>query len=276
MKTAFLLFLLLFPPMAALADQVTWMAGDTPPLYIVRGEDAGQGFSDRQLDFLIKHLPGFTHTIVRSNAKRTLFEMEHRDGVCSITLLRDSEREKVMEFSARPIVIPAFRLVALDSRRDAITPLLTTDGEIDLDALAASGTLNGAYVQSRLYPAPITQFLNIPAVKSRLEDLPDTSPMFNLLRTGRVDFVFLNGLEARYYAGKADILSLPIKGVPRTMAMYPGCSERLLGRRVVARIDQLLADETNWAAFLAPLRDWMGEVDFAAALAVQPVKTGRH
>ena len=42
--------------------------------------------------------------------------------------------------------------------------------------------------------------------------------MFNLLRTGRVDFVFLNGLEARYYAGKADILSLPIKGVPRTMA----------------------------------------------------------
>jgi len=104
MKTVCLLLLVLILPIAAAADQVTWMVGDTPPLYIARGEEAGQGFSDRQIDFLIKHLPGFTHTIVGSNAKRTLFEMEHRDGVCSVTLLRDAEREKVMEFSARPIV----------------------------------------------------------------------------------------------------------------------------------------------------------------------------
>jgi len=142
--------------------------------------------------------------------------------------------------------------------------------------LTASGSLNGAYVQSRLYPAPIMQFLNTATVKSRLEELPDTSPMFNLLRTGRIDFVFLNSLEARYYAGKADILSLPIKGVPRTRAMYPGCSDRLLGRRVITRIDRLLADEENWAAFLAPLHDWMNEAEFAAALAAQPVKAGRH
>ena len=276
MKTLCLFLLTLILSFPATADQVTWMAGDTPPLYIARGDGAGKGFSDRQIDFLTKHLHGFTHTILRSNAKRTLFELEHRDGVCSVTLLRDAEREKTMAFSARPIVIPAFRLVALSAKRDAITPFLTPEGEVDLTALASSDSLSGAYVQSRLYPQPIMQFISEVGAKTRLEDLPDTSPMFNLLRMGRVDFVFLNGLEARYYAGKAKILTLPIKGVPRTMAMYPGCSDGIIGRRVIARIDQLLADDGNWSAFLAPLRDWMQESDFAASLTVRPDQAGRR
>lgn len=264
--------------MRAGAEEISWMVGIAPPLFMPAGGEAGQGISDLQIDFLAKHLAGFTHSIARATAKRSYFELTHRDGVCSVTLLRDAEREKLIAYSARPVIVPAFRLVTLEKSRDALAPYLTVEGEVDLEALAHGNSWRGAYVQSILYPAPIKHFLNDIADKSRAEGVTDPAPLISLLRAGRVDFVFFNGMEATFYArkaGEAKILSLPVKGVPRTMAIYPACADKPLGRKAIARIDHLLADDGKWAAYLAPLRDWVSEAEFAEALAAQPVKAGR-
>jgi uncharacterized protein (TIGR02285 family) len=271
-----LALLLIAVPSTALqaGEVVTWMTSDNPPTYIYSGEFAGQGIGEQAISMLIGALPDYQHRVLQASPARIWYQMAHSDDSCAFGGLRNEEREKIVIYSNRPIIVPGFRLLVLASRLDVFKPVMTQDGEIDLDVLARQESMVGGHIATRLHLSPIDEFINDPTRRVRLEKMPEAAQLFALLQAGRIDFSFISALELPYYARKSHTTSkfvaLPIKGSSRYVKGYLYCSKSPLGQSVITRIDALLADDRQWAAFLAPLRQWVEPADFAVALAAQP------
>lgn len=262
-------------PVAQAAETVTWIIYDTPPQYIYEGALAGHGYKDRQLAYLTAHLPQFRHRIIKGSVSRLWYEIGHQDGVCTLGMLPNKEREDSAVLADRPVLVPGFHLAIAADRAYKVTPFLDAQGEVDLDQLAGSHRVNGGYLTGRVHAKAIEDFIGRPDLGTPLAQVHDLRQLYTLVQSGRLDFTFGGPHEIRYFekilGGKA-ITALPIKGVPRLVKTYLSCSKRPLGEAVMAAADKLLADEKNWADFLSPLKDWMSGEDMAAALAVKPVR----
>ena len=271
------LFSVLLAAVQAVAaeDRVTWYVTDHPPFFITEGPQAGQGSGDLQMRWLTAHLPNFDHHFEQVSTNRLLYDFEHQDGLCTINIIRTEERKKFMLFNNRPIPMPSWNLIVAADRKAKIAPHLTEAGEADLERMARDGRLVGAYVPGRHYPAPVLALIADPAKAVRLEMVPQTSPMFNLLHGGRVDFVLGLPQETQYYAQRfQDSLPLeviPIKSAPASIDVYLACSDQPVGRTVIARIDALLQEEKSWSDYVSFLSPWMTKTEFAVALAGRPL-----
>ena len=74
---------------ASAKDTVTWFLDPSlPPAHITSGRYAGQGINDRELGWLIEHLPQFDHMVVDSTAARTWHEIGRTDARCSSAALK--------------------------------------------------------------------------------------------------------------------------------------------------------------------------------------------
>lgn len=253
------------------AETITWLTNDLPPQYIVEGELAGQGIKDQQLHLAQSWTPEFQHRTVLASISRLWYEMAHSDGVCGLGAIRSPEREKIAVFSRRSVVVPGFHILTKSGSAGLFAPFLTPQGEVDLVALLQARKLNGAYATDRIFPEPILAYIASPERRAPVEKSVDNERLFQLLRSNRVDFVFGLVYEAAYFSWKMGtgerIVSLPVKDAPREVGGYAVCSDKPLGRAMMARIDALQADEKNWRDWVAPLKRWLDPADFAAALA---------
>ena len=255
-------------------EPVSWMQADLPPQSIVDGELAKQGWSDQQLRALFPRLPGFDHHIVQGTLSRVWYEMAHRDGVCFNGAARNAEREGYAVFSHRPILVPPYSLIVRNDETKRFQRFLDDDSMVDLDMMAGDESLTGGYTAARDHYPAINHFLQSPRRRTPMEKAISTSQLFNLLHAGRLDFIFVEPVEAPYYRARFHIAEefavLPIKGSPPSIRGYIACSNGPVGRSVVTLIDALLRDETQWLAYMEPLRRWMDPRDFSFALAQKP------
>lgn len=263
----------------AAAEPVSWMQADLPPQFILEGELSGQGWADRQMQALFPLVPGFEHHLVQGSLSRVWYEMAHRDGICFNGAARNEDRESFAAFTHRPILVPPYSLVIRSSEIKRFRRFLDVEGMVDLDQLAGEEAMTGGYTAARDHYPAINRFLQSPARRTAMEKAISTSQLFNLLHAGRLDFIFVEPVEAPYYRARFHVAEefsiLPIKGSPPSVRGYVACSNGPIGRAVVARIDELLRDETQWQAYMEPLRRWMDPRDFAFALAAKP-ETGRR
>ena len=256
------------------ADTVTWLTSDLPPQYISEGKFAGLGIKDQQLRLIRGELTEYDHREIQASIGRLWYEMQHEDGVCGIGVLRSPEREKIAVFTERPVPVPGFRLIVKTGHLDAFQPFMTPNGEIDLGALKQSRRMTGGYVADRVYPLPLAEFIADPGRPGQLERSVGSERLYQLLRSNRVDFVIGLGYEARYFDSleedDAPLTALPVKGVDRLIKGYTACSDRPLGRTVIARLDALQREDSFWRQWVAPLQHWLDAADYAAALRGQP------
>jgi len=264
----------LFVAQAARAETVTWIIHDAPPQYILEGPLAGQGYKDQQLSFLIAHLPQFQHRVIQGSVGRVWHEIAQRDGICTLGMLPNKEREDAAVLAERPVLVPGFRLAVAADRADKLAPFLDKQGEVDLEQLAGSHRLSGAYVAGRVHARAIEDFIALPDRAVPLQQIVSPRQIYSLVQTGRLDFTFGGPHEIRYFQrtldGNPTFSALPIKGVPRLVKTYLSCSKKPVGQAVIAAFDAMMRDQARWAAFLAPLENWMDGVDFTAALAAKP------
>jgi len=258
----------------ARAETVTWIIHDAPPQYIFDGPLAGQGYKDQQLRFLIAQLPQFQHRVIKGSISRAWHELALNDGICTLGMLPNKEREDAAALAERPVLVPGFRLAIAAGRADRLAPFIDRQGEVDLDQLAGSHRLSGAYLAARVHARAIEDFIALPGRAVPLQQIVSPRQLYALVQTGRVDFTFGGPHEIRYAQrtldGDATFEALPIRGVPRLVKTYLSCSKKPLGEAVIAAADQALRDPARWAGFLAPLEAWMDGPDFAQALAAQP------
>lgn len=274
-RSLFLALLLSFHASAQPAEEkVTWMRADLPPQSILDGQLSGQGWSDAQLRDLFPKLPGFRHQLVEGSLARIWYEIEHHDGVCFDGAARNEEREKFAAFSHRPILVPPYGVIVRATEKDRFARFLDDAGALDLDRLGDASGLIGGYTASREHFPAINRFLQMDKGGPRMEKAVSPSQLFNLLHAGRVDFIFSEPVEAPYYKARfhlsGEFAVFPIAGNPLSIKGYLVCSKGPIGTAVIERIDALLDDDAEWAAYLEPLRRWMSPADFAKALGQKP------
>ncbi len=254
--------LLLAVPLSwAQGQEVTWVS--SAPLAVPQGEET---MDSRQIDFLIRHLPKFTHHIVRVSPARSLYDLRHGEAMCTVGVLVTPERETAMLFAARRMVLPSFRLMVPRDRLSSWAAALTPGGEIDLDKI--EGSAIGGYTNSRNYDPAIADFIQRRGGKG-MESMVATFQLFNLMQANRIDFAFVMPPDLYFYGPKQDrqqLALLPIKSVVPTSDASVACTRDETGRSVIKAIDALMADETHWAEFVEPFRNWVPPEDFIRLL----------
>jgi len=253
----------------ARAEDVTWILPEFPPGFINDPGMAGEGYGDKQLKFLIGHLPQFHHVILDGTANRVWHEMEHRDGICTLTVAKLPEREKLAVFSARSFWATTNQVIVRTDRLAEFARFRDKSGAIDLARLAADDHLRGAYSDSTSYGPSIDAFIHDPARKTPLEITAHLRMPLTLLDKERIDFAFGYYMEMSYFR-RLDHLedhftALPTQPEPARQDGHVACSNKTLGREVIAAIDSLLASAEGMKAYIEPLRAWYSPADFDAA-----------
>lgn len=254
---------------AAAAEDVTWILPEFPPAFISGPALARQGYGDRQLKFLIEHLPQFHHTTLNSTSARIWHEIEMREGVCTLAAARLPERERLAVFSARSFRGATNQVVIRTDHLRDFQPFLDPSGALDLARLAASDHLRGGFTDGASYGPAIDAFIHDPARRTPLDMTPHLRMPLTLLDKGRLDFVFGYYMEMTYYRriGLLDdhFTALPTRPEQSRQDGYVACSDTPLGHKVIAAVDALLASDETMLAFIEPLRDWYSPADFEAA-----------
>ena len=243
----------------AAPEIVQWATPNSPPVYIRDGPDAGKGYADLGLAYLIDNLPDYKHVILAVDTPRALFEMQRQDGVCFYPVVKNAEREVFALFSARPISLLGVRVVTIEDKRTLFSSVLTRDGKVDLTRLGASETLKGGYLLGQPYSPALSALVNDPAKPLKLVPVPQLDQLQKMLRAGFFDFYLYYPYLSNLPAGSTplkSLLGLPIENEPQMVKAYIACSRGARGEAVIKRIDQLLSDDQRWHLFVAPIQSW--------------------
>ncbi len=255
------------------AADVTWMVFPTPITFIADGPTAGQGAADRQLQYLFQRMPQYRNHVLHATFTRIWTEMASRDGVCTHIAFRSPEREKAAIFTARPMKLTGYRLLAHPGDIARLKPYLTESEEIDLPRLLQSPEFRGSYIAARLLPPAVSAALaDKDQVKADMTPMQTPRQILQSFNAGRLDFFIALPIEADFYRDLGDLphITLPIKGVEREVSIYSACSNAPLGRAEVRAIDRIQRVDKNWVDFMAPFQDYIDPADFAESLTSRP------
>jgi uncharacterized protein (TIGR02285 family) len=245
---------------AAAVPQLTWVTADL-------STDTND-FGDHYLSFLMGRLPGFDHRVLRASVGRVWHEMRfQRSGACVFNALKTPEREAFALFSRRPLLNPGYRLYVAPGRRDDLVPYLDSEGRIDLSKLG-DARLRGGVTANRAYNPTIDDFVAARRKGRALESLVSTRQLFNLLRSGRLDFAFAS--PADLVPGQDDLVGVPIAGADAWSPTFVACTKDKTGQAVIAAVDRIFEDQESWAEFIEPLRAVLSPEEYERALHSKP------
>jgi len=253
---------------AAAKDHVTWGVNDFPPAFIVSGPWAGKGVADETLHYLTDHLGEFDHSVEVLSVPRLWHLIGHGDGYCALASFKTDERRKVAVFSRATQINFAPRLLVKKSSREKFAPYFDASGAVDLPRLLAEGSLTGAYQAGRSYGGYLDQAI----ANSRLIGLQDTRQALEMVMRSHADFTFGFPHEITFLAVERNIdpglMQIPIAGQPRFTYGYVACSNGPIGRKVVARVNEILGRQTWQLPYMREGSRWYAPEDLAELMSV--------
>ncbi len=267
-KTLATLFLVSHALPAHATDKaiITWYKPEFPPLSIVNGPNAGKGYSDHIEHFLISELTDYDHKILVAPFKRTLRDMKKGMNICSVTLLKNPEREQFVEFTKPARLLLPNSLIIRKSDRERIKPFINAEGKVEVERLIQSHDYRIGYSNGRSYTKPIDALL----VKYKdepilIERLGKEGPkgLLSMLHKRHIDAMFAQPVEAQFH-GRAigladDIAILPIAEITDYTVGYIGCAKTPWGKNVINQINALLDTAVQKPEFRSYYEDFLDE-----------------
>ena len=242
-----LLIAMLAPPaLAQPKETLVWLKRDLPPLFIFEGPKKGLGIIDQLLTKLIAGMPQYQHSVMRVNRARGLQMLHEPSLTCDAALNWSKERETWIAFS-----IPVFRamsngLAVRRVDREVLAPFIK-DGEVDLAALLATGSVTLGIVAERNYGEFLDALLKQAPPKALTLHYGNDAlgSLLQMQRLGRLRLLLGYRPEIRYQAQQQGIEEdelqfYPIRGTGKYLSGYIGCTDTPQGRQVIAEINQLL------------------------------------
>ncbi|WP_433736971.1 TIGR02285 family protein [Pseudomonas putida] len=234
------------PASAQSKESLLWLKRDLPPLFIFDGPKKGQGVIDQLLSRLIASMPQYQHSVMKVNRARGLQMLHESALVCDAALNWSKERESWIAFS-----IPVFRamsngLAVKRADRDVLTPFIK-DGEVDLAALLATGSVSMGIVAERNYGEFLDALLKQapPKVLTLHYGNDALGSLLQMQRLGRLQLLLGYRPEIRYQAeqhgiAEDELLFYPIRGTGKYLSGYIGCTDTPQGRKAILEINHLL------------------------------------
>ena len=155
-------------------ETILWLRPDFPPVYFIDGPNVGTGLGDRISTYIFHRLPEYRHIQRVSNFKRIIKTLSVGKKACSMTLLKNREREKVIIYSEQMLASPQNAIITLQHNRKAFAPFLTDSESVSLKALLLDSNLILGYSNGRSYSSKVDQIIQTHANhnKSRLRCSP--------------------------------------------------------------------------------------------------------
>ncbi|WP_448109198.1 TIGR02285 family protein [Pseudomonas azerbaijanoccidentalis] len=234
---------------AALAqpkETLIWLKRDLPPLFIFEGPKKGLGVIDQLLPKLMAGMPQYQHSVMRVNRARGLQMLHEPSLTCDAALNWSKERETWIAFST-----PVFRamsngLAVRRVDREVLAPFIK-DGEVDLAALLATGSVNLGIIAERNYGEYLDTLLKQapPKALTRHYGNDALGSLLQMQRLGRLQLLLGYRPEIRYQAQQQGIAEnelqfFPIRGTGKYLSGYIGCTNTPQGRQAIIEINQLL------------------------------------
>ncbi|WP_408599863.1 TIGR02285 family protein [Pseudomonas sp. PLMAX] len=246
LASLFLIITLAAPVSAQAKDSLVWLKRDLPPLFIFDGPQKGQGVIDQLLRQLIAGMPQYQHSVLKVNRARGLQMLHEPALTCDAALNWSKERESWIAFS-----LPVFRamsngLAIRRNNREVLTPFLK-DGEVDLAALLATGSVTLGIVAERNYGDFLDTLLKQAPGKVLTSHYGNDAlgSLLQMQRLGRLQLLLGYRPEIRYQAQQQGIAEdelefFPIRGTGKYLSGYIGCTNTPQGRQAIVEINQLL------------------------------------
>lgn|GEM_PF-5227684 len=241
---------------AGAAEELLWLKASWAPVFVEQGD----GFGDGALEWLRQRLPEHRHAdrfLPLPRLQLALAELPH---ACTASLARNPAREAQFLFSRDFLRMPGLAVVVRPGSLAALAPFGDAQQGIDLPRLVQDAGLDGVINENRSYGASLDPVLQA-APPERLKRLTRASTMVAMLAAERVDWVLLYPFEANWQARKLQpppaIAALPIQGQKPVIASGIACARSDVGRRVIAKVDALIAAHPTrpWQAALNALLD---------------------
>ena len=246
LASLFLIITLAAPVSAQAKDSLVWLKRDLPPLFIFDGPQKGQGVIDQLLRQLIAGMPQYQHSVLKVNRARGLQMLHEPALTCDAALNWSKERESWIAFS-----LPVFRamsngLAIRRNDREVLTPFLK-DGEVDLAALLATGSVTLGIVAERNYGDFLDTLLKQAPGKVLTSHYGNDAlgSLLQMQRLGRLQLLLGYRPAIRYQAQQQGIAEdelefFPIRGTGKYLSGYIGCTNTPQGRQAIVEINQLL------------------------------------
>jgi len=222
---------------------IIWKHFILPPVNIIEGEYAGNGYAQKMVGDFAKHMPQYNHVLEYGSFSKVFSDLQSRSGLCTSGVKKTKEREKFLIYSKPVYAYIQARLAVRSDASELVDGFVDENDQVDLDALWRESDVNFAFVPGRRHGSVIDDFIS-----SYRDYSPDRfwihdSPL-RLLEGQRVHAAFLTPSESQYEILENNfILSLKfydIKGsVPLALA-HIACVRSEWGANVIRQIDRIL------------------------------------
>jgi len=239
---------------------IHWLNPDFPPVFITSGPQAGHGYGDEIIRYIEDRLPEYQHVPATANLNRIYAQMKTQDGVCSAALFETPDRAAFAAFSHDVYHVMTNRVVAMKEKADVFTPYLNKDGKIDISRLVGASHLAVGVVPDRFYSKLINETLAGLGHPDHMVIIP-FDRYGTLLTHGRIDYTFGFPAEAHHLFRKlgktGGFTAFPIAGEDSVQSGGFSCSDKPIGRAVIARINELIATGDVSAVYDSFYEQWL-------------------
>ena len=270
-KPALVAFMLLLERGAHAADHIDWIITDFPPGHIVAGASAGTGIVDLAIQYLSSQMTDFTHSRRQAPNIRAWVLVKEHDGICVADALDLPERRQFALYSQHAaLAVLAPQLLIRRDQAARFDGFRNAAGEIDLRALGTDMSLRAARTNDRPLGPEIDRFTGSPG-QAQLAGLPSSGQAVAMLDKGHIDYAFGYANELTYYRSthpdSAEMTAIPVAGQPRVFYPRVACSDGPVGRRAIARVDEILGRAGTPPPYFEATGRWYDPDDFRELVA---------
>ncbi|MCP4161739.1 MAG: TIGR02285 family protein [Deltaproteobacteria bacterium] len=226
-------------------EKISWLINHWPPIMELdksHNEITGGQYGE-QLLLLQSVLPEYEHLNIDMNWKRFWKGLKKELSICSCMVYKNSEREKIAEFSTPMTVVLPNQIIM---RKETIKNL-GNPKSLSLIDLIRNKELKGVLIENRSYSKDIDKILQTYEKDSNItRSVISEKSSIKMLTHKRMDFIIeypfvINHAIKQYLPEYKRVLgSVPIKETSLFFYVYVACPKTEWGKKKIIRINEVL------------------------------------
>jgi len=241
-------------------DTITWLTFDFPPLWIAKGEQKGTGISDMAVKYLQEKLTEYNHKSEQVNLKRLFYTMQNEKNVCTIGIIKTSEREEFLHYSIPALIRPGLSIVIKKGRADKFGYPRT----IILDEMLKNQNLTLGIDGKRSYTGSVDVVLKKYAGKRNItarEGYDLTTSFLKMLSKGHIDYLIEYPSQVLYISKEIGLsgqfVTIDMAEAPDFTVSNVVAPKNEWGKNLITRINTILREGKSTSQYRGIIERWI-------------------
>lgn len=248
---------------SALADNITWLSSDFPPLAMPGASGAQQGYMDKLLQQVRHRLPQHQFAEEVVPWPRVLFMAQSGGPYCTAMAAHTPEREEFLRFTAPYGYVYPVGVVARVQDKGLFRRFVNPDGELRLHDMLRTTELRIGVAGQRTYGPKIDGMLG-PVLQSGARQVVtvqqdnSTKSLIDMLKKKRFDYTLAYPGEAVFYdSPMAGLHFYPIAGNSDLLAGRFSCTKSVQTDRSFEDLNRLAMRMRKDTTLLGAYERWL-------------------